>query len=159
MTLNLDKIMEILVRNLEKVASDSIFALDIITYRAYKAMYGEPPGSGTGYKEVYYFLADFGEDTVTLTCDGFLHIISGPWNDSKKSENKTYKITITEDSDLKQLKDELPKNIDKIKYLVNTANIGYRSEENGDTLIIQGPRNISDKINNKEDKQIHLGYC
>ena len=64
MTLNLDKIMEILVRNLEKVASDSIFALDIIPYRAYKAMYGEPPGSGTGYKEVYYFLAEFGEDTV-----------------------------------------------------------------------------------------------
>ena len=68
-------------------------------------------------------------------------------------------MAFTEDSDLKQLKDDLPKNIDKIKYLVNTANIGYRSEENGDTLIIQGPRNISDKINNKEDKQIHLGYC
>ena len=150
-TIDISKILPPIIDKLEKSAKNSIYAIKV-TSKARPQTWAGPVSMDYFFK--YYFEVIFNEDDLIAIFDGTLNSDSGKYGTSYKSSNirKTIKYT----KKLIEVKEMLSTyKITTVKYIAdeNLSDTSYNI--NNEILEIYGPKNISDKTNNKREHDDH----
>lgn len=150
-TIDISKILPPIIDKLEKSAQNSIYAIKVTS----KVIPQSSPGPvSMDYFFEYYFTVNFNEDDLTACLDGTLKSDGSMFGTSYNSSNVTKTIKYTKKLlDVKELLSSLK--ITKVKYIANETTSETSYSINNEVLEIYGPKNISDKTNNKREHDDH----
>ena len=154
--IELNKILPPIINILEKLAKNSIYAIDV-KYNpssSYSGGRGLRQTHDYDYSWKYFFDANFNYDGVHIRFDGTLvheWDLAGDHYDS----NNTYKVIKYNDILLNIKKILEANNVDTIYYIANekASNITYTIKYN--RIEIEGPKDISSKISNNSTNNDH----
>lgn len=150
-TIDISKILPPIINKLEKSTQNSIYAIKVTSKTRPQSW---PGPVSMDYFFEYYFTVNFNEDDLTAYLDGTLKSDGSMWGTSYNSSNVTKTIKYTKKLlEVKELLSSLK--IAKVKYIANEAASETSYSINNEVLEIYGPKNISDKTNNKKEHDDH----